>query len=239
MVSRGPSFFDFFVFCGIVAFAVVALGGGGSGGSVIDTTTSALGTGVSVAQLSIALEVPRRDDPSSILSVLDKLSRTARTDSRVGVQNLTSQVALELLRQKRSIFAASSKYGYFRDNTKAQREFNDWSVRERSKFERETVSKFGGVDYSVSRSRLLPQEQQFSQATVAIVTIILAIDGDHTKIPPIKSYEDVETALRLIASDAKVDDCLQSAEILWVPEERTETLTRRDVIADYPNLRNL
>eukprot|EP00586_Coscinodiscus_wailesii_P014744 CAMPEP_0172495632 /NCGR_PEP_ID=MMETSP1066-20121228/73205_1 /TAXON_ID=671091 /ORGANISM="Coscinodiscus wailesii, Strain CCMP2513" /LENGTH=309 /DNA_ID=CAMNT_0013267423 /DNA_START=551 /DNA_END=1480 /DNA_ORIENTATION=- len=239
VVARGPSFFDFIVFAGIVAFAVSAFGGGGS---VIDdamtTSSSALGAGVSVAQISVALDVPRRDEGGSILSVLERLSQTARTDSRVGVQNLTSQVALELLRQKRSIFASSSKYGYFRDNNKAQRQFNDWAVRERSKFERETLSKYGGVDYSTpSRSR--SQDGLYSQATVAVVTIILAIDGDHTKIPPIKSFEDIEVALRMIASDVKVDDCLQSAEILWSPEERTETLSRRDIIADYPDLRNL
>ena len=49
----------------------------------------------------------------------------------------------------------------------------------------------------------------------------------------------MEEALRKIASDAKVDDCLQSAEILWTPEDRSETLTLREVVADYPELRSV
>lgn len=44
------------------------------------------------------------------------MSRTASTDSRVGISNLVSQVALELIRQKPYIFAANTEYKHFRDN---------------------------------------------------------------------------------------------------------------------------
>ena len=47
------------------------------------------------------------------------------------------------------------------------------------------------------------------QATMAVVTLILEIDGDHTKLPKIRSIQDVEDALTKIAADAKVSDCLQ------------------------------
>jgi len=47
-------------------------------------------------------------------------------------------VSLELLRRKDSIVAASSSYKNVGDPIKAQREFNNLSVKERSKFEKET-----------------------------------------------------------------------------------------------------
>ena len=74
------------------------------------------------------------------------------------------------------------------------------------------------------------------EATVAVVTIILSIEGDKTKLPTIKSSRDVENALSMIAADSKVENCLLSAEILWTPEDSSETLTKRDVIAEYPSL---
>jgi uncharacterized membrane protein len=74
---------------------------------------------------------------------------------------------------------------------------------------------------------------------MAVVTLVLAIDGDSTKLPLINSLNDVEDALRRIASDSKVDECLQGAEILWTPDDRSETLTLRDVVADYPELRSV
>lgn len=243
-VFRGPSFFDLLFFGGIMlavsqAFrptesltpAQSSLFGDWS------SPSSSLGLGTSVVQLSVAVEVPNRDDRNSILSVLDRLSQTARTDSRVGIQNLTSQVALELLRRRSSIVSANSFNQQFRDRNKALREFQNRSVKERSKFEHETVSQYGGVTYSASA--LSSKREGDGKATMAVVTLILAIDGDSTKLNRINSISDVEQALRQIALDSKVDDCLQSAEILWTPEDRSETLSLRDVVADYPELRSV
>lgn len=240
-VFRGPSFFDLLFFGGIMfAISQVYRPTESLESSSIfsdwssPTFSTALGSGTSVVQISVALEVPNRDDRNSILSVLDRLSQTARTDSRVGIQNLSSQVALELLRRRSSIVSASSFNQHFRDRNKALREFQNRSVRERSKFEQETVSRYGGVDYGSSSSSL--SREGNGKATMAVVTLILAIDGDSTRLNQISGISDVDQALRQIASDSKVDDCLQSAEILWTPEDRSETLSVRDVIADYPEL---
>jgi len=203
-----------------------------------DPVSSPLGRGTSVVQLSVALEVPNRDDRDSILSSLDRLARTANTDSRVGIQNLTSQVALELLRKKSSIISATTVSKNFSDRTTAMRNFSQRSVKERAKFERESFSNYGGVDYSTSTIQTAPLSNN-PKATMAVVTLLLSIDGDSTGLNHINSVQDLETALRNIASDSKVDDCLQAAEILWTPEDRDETLTSRDVLADYPELRNI
>jgi uncharacterized membrane protein len=100
--------------------------------SSFSSTSSALGPGTSVVELSVALDVPDRDDPTSILGALDRLSQTARTDSRVGIQNLSSQVALELLRRRSSIVSASTSTQHFGSRSKALREFENRSIRERS-----------------------------------------------------------------------------------------------------------
>jgi len=170
------------------------------------------------------------------LSALDKISKTAKTDSRFGIQNLSSEVALEILRRRSSIVSAHSSTQHFSNRPKALRAFQNLSVKERSKFETETVSKFGGVDYS---SRLLGSDRNSNKATMAVITLVLAIDGDSTKLHKINSLSDVEQALQKIASDSMVGDCLQSAEILWTPEDRSESLSVRDVIADYPELRSI
>eukprot|EP00538_Stauroneis_constricta_P004539 CAMPEP_0119546326 /NCGR_PEP_ID=MMETSP1352-20130426/797_1 /TAXON_ID=265584 /ORGANISM="Stauroneis constricta, Strain CCMP1120" /LENGTH=465 /DNA_ID=CAMNT_0007591021 /DNA_START=270 /DNA_END=1667 /DNA_ORIENTATION=+ len=248
-VSRGPGFFDLLLFGGILfAVANVARGMTESASSVATTTwgsswgdddaASPLGPGTSLVQLSVGMEVPNRDDPNSLLSALDRLSSTARTDSRVGIQSLTSQVALEILRRRSSIVSASSSYKHYRNNDKAIREFQSKSVAERSKFEQEQVSKFGGVDYASRNRQKSASASTTDKATMAVITLILAIDGDSTKISG-GSIAEVEDALRRIAADSKVGDCLQSAEILWTPVDRSETLTARDVVADYPELRTL
>jgi uncharacterized membrane protein len=74
---------------------------------------------------------------------------------------------------------------------------------------------------------------------MAVVTLITAIYGHSTKLSPIRSKVDVEEALRKIAADVKVENVLESCEILWTPEDRSETLTLQDVMADYPELQSL
>lgn len=241
VVSTGPTFLNFLstAFIGLVLFSTISSFTRSQWDDTGNTSTeSALGPGVTVAQVSVALNVPRRNDSSSILTYLDRLSASARTDSRVGVSNLVSQVALELLRQKRSIFAADADFKHYKDGNSAQRDFNSMAIRERSKFERESISKFGGVDYAERGTRRITDGFN-PQATAAVVTLLISIDGDSTKLPRINSIGDLEKALTRIATDVKVDDCLRSAEVLWTPEDPNDVLTERDVTADYPKLRTI
>ena len=245
VVSSGGGF-GLFGLVTSMGFALVALNAvnsfvGSAGSGVLDRVDNAvggaLGPGVSVAEISVAIDVPNRDDSNSILSVLNRLSNTARTDSRVGMSNLTSQVALELLRRKNQIIASSTRSKHFRDSNKASRDFNSLAVKERGKFERE-ARKYGGVDYSQSQRDKASGEYN-PKATMAVITLLVAVEGDSTKLPVIRSQSDVEEALAKIAADVKVDDCLQSAEILWTPEERIETLSMKDIVGDYPELRSI
>ena len=56
----------------------------------------------------------------------------------------------------------------------------------------------------------------------------------------IQSLSDLEMILQAIASmstsSENDDNVLYGAEILWTPEDRSETLTKKDILADYPEL---
>jgi len=99
------------------------------------------------------------------------------------------------------------------------------------------------VDYAIIPTEkgggLVTGRSGSSRPTLAVISLIVAIDGDSTKLPKINSFSDVEKALTAIATDVKVSDCLRSAEILWTPEDSNDVLTERDVAADYPSLRNV
>ena len=232
-ISRGPNIVNF-IFFGILASTLV---NGISGGNVDER--SALGSGVTVAKISVAINVSDRNDPSSILSFLDRLSQTARTDSRVGISNLISQVALELLRQKRSVFGAYAETEHFSNGEKAEREFNSKAIEERSKFETESTNNYGGVDYSMKEAGGSVLDGGGGQATSAVVTLIVTMDGDETTFPKINGIRDLEQALTRLATDVKVDNCLRSAEVLWTPDNGNDILSEREVIVDYPKLRNI
>jgi uncharacterized membrane protein len=256
--NRGPGLFDILLIGGIGWLAVSAVSNalstqsssspfgsqwGDENGFMGSTASTKRNTGTSVLRLNVALDVPNRDDPNSILSVLDRMAKTtAKTDTRKGVQQLTSQVALELLRRKSSIQSAYGKGQYYKDDSTAQRAFNQASIQERSKFEKENINKFGKLDLSLSQSRNDDNTGSTgSRATMAVVTLVLSLQGtniEKTNIPQsIQSISDLETILRHVASNVMMEENdLLGAEILWTPEDRQEVLTKRDVVADYPEL---
>jgi uncharacterized membrane protein len=242
-IYRGPSFFDILFWGGITL--VIANAILGSTSRVVNSdgvpalqnlwdnnSVSVLGPGTSTIRLSVAMEVPNRSDRSSILSVLDRLASTARTDRQSGVQSLTKEVALEILRRKSSIRYATSQYRHFNTRDQAMREYNKIAIKERSKFERETVTQYNGQSLNTRGGRV----DGSAAATMAVITLVLSIDGTSTKVSSVRSIRDVESALERIATDATVSDCLQGAEILWTPDDASETLSLRDVLADYPDL---
>jgi uncharacterized membrane protein len=103
-----------------------------------DDDRSALGPGVSLVSLTVSVNVPDRDDSNSILSKLALRVKTARTNTRKGVQDMISETALDLLRLSFSIVSVDSEYKHFNKVLEAERESNRMSIDKRSKFDRET-----------------------------------------------------------------------------------------------------
>ena len=99
---------------------------------------SALGYGVSVLSLTVALSVPNRFDEDSVLSRIKRLAQRTKSDSRNSVQKLVSDTALELLRQDRAIVSVGTDYKHFSNVKDAERQFNVMSLEKRSKFDKET-----------------------------------------------------------------------------------------------------
>eukprot|EP00814_Leptocylindrus_danicus_P013317 CAMPEP_0116015230 /NCGR_PEP_ID=MMETSP0321-20121206/6720_1 /TAXON_ID=163516 /ORGANISM="Leptocylindrus danicus var. danicus, Strain B650" /LENGTH=398 /DNA_ID=CAMNT_0003484975 /DNA_START=538 /DNA_END=1734 /DNA_ORIENTATION=+ len=227
----------------LVFFSALFSGSGSSSYRSVQWTngTNVRNEGVTFCKCSVAMNVPSRDDPNSILTVLKQASKTARTDSRAGMQYLVNQVALEILRRRRTIIAANTKRSYYKRLSPAESEFNTQVIRERSKFEKELISKYGGVDFVRDTSRSFDADQERksnyypSRATIAVVTIMVLLEGD-TKLPAIKSMNDVEEALSRIAADVKEGERLLSAEVLWTPVDCGESLSEKEVFSDYPAL---
>ena len=79
---------------------------------------------------------------------------------------------------------------------------------------------------------------------MAVVSLVVSLDGSAAmmnikNMKHIQSLSDLELILQAIASmssSSENDNLLYGAEILWTPEDRTETLTKKDILADYPEL---
>ena len=64
------------------------------------------------------------------------------------------------------------------------------SIQLREKFELGKVSKYGG--WTIPAGHRIRPNRVDGKATMAVVTLVLAIDGDSTYSPKIRSMRDVE-----------------------------------------------
>ena len=217
-----------------------------SNGDSANGMVSALGPGISVGSLTLSLDISDRDDPNNALARIGDIAKKANTRTRKGVQSMIADVALELLRQEASVSSACSSYAHLSSEGAAERTYYQLSTVERSKFDRESINKFGGkkgleeeVMEDVDNVGRVSGDVPSVKATSAVVTIIYQIEGDQTKIPTITSRSELKNVLLRIAADAQTEECLLGAEVLWTPERRGDSMTEQEVVSLYPELSRL
>eukprot|EP00640_Fibrocapsa_japonica_P001507 CAMPEP_0113934494 /NCGR_PEP_ID=MMETSP1339-20121228/1817_1 /TAXON_ID=94617 /ORGANISM="Fibrocapsa japonica" /LENGTH=388 /DNA_ID=CAMNT_0000936327 /DNA_START=73 /DNA_END=1239 /DNA_ORIENTATION=+ /assembly_acc=CAM_ASM_000762 len=230
---------------GAVAYGVISIIGGltssGQWGTLDDEEgPSSLGQGVSVLKFQLALNVKDRT-AMSLLNDLRVVSESSSTSSRFGLSNVVSEVALTLLRRSAEWEAVASELQYFgpRDASKAESAFGRISTGERSKVQQES----GQVDgMSVGGFANQKVGAGDGDATLAVVTIALALRGDSLKsFDGVNNISQAQAALRAISADVATDggENVLAAEVLWTPENPSEVLSKQDVIMDFPELMDL
>jgi uncharacterized membrane protein len=112
----------------------------------------------------------------------------------------------------------------------AETKFNQLSIKERAKFEREN-------------KRASTYSPSFSTPTLAVVSLVVAVRGKSSayKKGPLRSSSELRDALQNLAADALTDDGdnILAAEVLWTPSDAGEVLSSRDIVAEYPELLDL
>lgn len=116
----------------------------------------------------------------------------------------------------------------------AESEYSRLAMRERSKFDKEE---------DVMERRAVAASPYYSEntPTLAVVTLCVAIRGQSTKVGRIDSVSSLKAALQNVGADAMTDegDNVLACEVLWTPQNPSDVLSKRDLITDYPELRDI
>eukprot|EP00617_Octactis_speculum_P020705 CAMPEP_0185756376 /NCGR_PEP_ID=MMETSP1174-20130828/14812_1 /TAXON_ID=35687 /ORGANISM="Dictyocha speculum, Strain CCMP1381" /LENGTH=266 /DNA_ID=CAMNT_0028435319 /DNA_START=125 /DNA_END=925 /DNA_ORIENTATION=- len=193
-------------------------------GNIFGEPETALGRGMSVVKLQVAVRCLDRS-PSSTVALLAQKAETAITDTPRGLARLVSDVTLALTRKRDDWVACSSETTHFGSSDKAESAYNKMVNRELAKFEKEYVPPAGTF--------------RGDDSTLAVVSILLAIRGDKTNFPNVGgNAAALAGALEMVGTDVVTGggELLVAAELLWTPSEADEVLEKRDLILDYPEL---
>uniref|UniRef100_A0A7S3KY79 Uncharacterized protein n=1 Tax=Amphora coffeiformis TaxID=265554 RepID=A0A7S3KY79_9STRA len=187
--------------------------------------------GATATSIMLAVNVPDRNSPDSIIRRVNEIAQRTDTSSQAGVQTLISEVCLELVRQQASLQAAWSDSNHYKLSRTALQDFQGRSVSNRSRYDQETMSKFNAQDYNANTSEA---KNDSAKATMAVVSVHFVTEGED--ISHFKNMRaDVVNLLRWTAATVPVTSLL-AGEVLWSPQDATDTLTRRDIDERYPEL---
>ena len=104
-------------------------------------------------------------------------------------------------------------------------------MAERGKFERETLSNFGG-----RTNRSVHKASGDGMNELIVVTVIAAIDGKVTPAP-VNDVQGLKENLTLLGSVPA--DRLLALEVLWTPQDENDYFTKDELVTDYPTLNML
>jgi len=161
------------------------------------------------------------DRSDSLYGRLQRVARTADTESYEGLQQLTSDVCLALLRSSKDWLAArsvSSTAGVFSNDV--EEAYNRLVVQERAKWQ----------DEQTSLKRTMAGQPTYMVATL----VVLLRSGQ--ELPGISGVGDLREAVAQLASTVSVEDNLIAAEVLWTPEDTNDVMDRDDMFLNFPEL---
>ncbi|KAH0994698.1 hypothetical protein GBA52_018562 [Prunus armeniaca] len=218
----GSSFF--LILTGFAAFVLVSgFLSDRSEGSVLTATekTSVLKLQVGLLGMGRALQ---RD--------LNRIAETADPSTSEGLGYVLTETTLALLRHPDYCISGYSSVAQKRGIEDAEKRFNQLSIEERGKFDEETLVNVNNIKRQSSSS----QRANGFRNEYIVITILVAAEGVH-KLPTINGSGDLKEALQKLGSIPS--NKILAVEVLWTPQNETDTLSERELLEDYPLLRPL
>lgn len=181
---------------------------------------------VTVSKLQIALLANARH----VQEELTATSNEADLETREGLANFLQQAALTLLQAPEYWSHARTHSQTFPNRSQAAQFFEQLSVEERSKFSQET---FRNEEGEIQQRELEPDLEEDPGAYI-VVTFLVGTEDDKPLFDEIHSPQDLETALKQIA--ATTPDYLLIFELLWSPQDPSDSLTYDELLTEYTEM---
>ncbi|PSB35851.1 DUF1517 domain-containing protein [Stenomitos frigidus] len=208
---------------GLVFFVFKAMrnNGGASGTQELDNDI------VTVSKIQVALLAEARE----IQSELTELSLEVDTDTSEGLLQLVQEAALALLRMPENWSHVLADSQTVKSREDAQALFNKLSIVERSKFSVETLTNVGG---RVNKRDGFKPDPEEGPASYIVVTLLVGTAHDKQLFSQIRTQEDLSQALERLAS--LPSDYLMAFELLWSPQESSDSLTYDELLTEYTEM---
>lgn len=184
---------------------------------------------VTITKLQVALLATAR----AIQQDLTAISLKIDTSTQEGLLQLLQESALALLRHPEFWTHVSAESKTLASREAAQQRFNQLSIAERSKFSAETLVNVGGSRRQIQVAKPNADES----AAYIVVTLLVGTANDQPLFESVLSAESLRSTLEAIA--AFPADYLFTVELLWSPQDESDSLTYDELLTEYTDMRQL
>lgn len=196
-------------------------GGSSSHNTVVDNDK------VTISKIQVALLAEAR----SVQSELSSISLEIDTDTSEGLLQLLQESALALLRTPENWSHVLSSSQTVKSREAAETLFSQLSIAERSKFSVETLTNVGGRVHQRGDFRPDPDADP---AAYIVVTLLVGTAHDKPLFSDIRTEAALKEALEQLAAISP--EYLMVFELLWSPQDASDSLTYDELLTEYTDM---
>jgi uncharacterized membrane protein len=180
---------------------------------------------VSVSEIQIALLAN-----SPIQKQLTEIVQTMAIDTPTQLKEQFQTVVVELLRQSEYWSHAKVSSQTFKTKTEAEGFFEQWSIRSRSKLSQETLTR----DSLGLKQRDLVVNPEDDPAAYVVVTMLIGTTHDRPLAEQTYSEESLRAVLTKLSAITERE--LLVFELMWSPQDASDSLSRDELLTEYGDL---
>lgn len=170
---------------------------------------------------------------STIQEELSQITSQADTSTGEGLSAMLQDSVLSLLRKPENWSHALVESQTVNGRQNAQMVFNQLSMAERAKLSAETLVNVGG---RVSRKELKPNPDE-GPGTYVVVTLLVGTAHDRPLFQSVHSTEELRAVLSKLGGMSP--EYLMVLELIWSPQDASDTMTQDEFTEEYTNLLKL
>lgn len=180
---------------------------------------------VTVTQVQVAMLAQARHVQKALTQIAEETDMSDKT----GLTQSLRETVLALLRAPETWTHAATQSKTVKTKQAAKEEFESLSLEERSKFDVESLS---NVEGNVKKQAIIQRDQGL--ADYIVVTLIVGTAHDNPLLTQVMSANELKAALKKLGS--VTPDYLMVYEVLWSPQDESDSLSEDELMLNYPNL---
>ena len=180
---------------------------------------------VTVTQVQVAMLSQARHVQQTLSQIAEDMDMSDQQSLTIRLR----ETVLTLLRSPETWTHAFACSKTVKTKQAAKEKFENLSLEERRKFDVESLS---NVDGKIHQQAIIQREQ--GPAAYIVVTLIVGTAHDNPLIEPVTSADELTTALKKLGSITP--DYLMVYEVLWSPQDESDSLTDDELLLNYPHM---